>query len=306
MKSIQDNIKELGYNEDIEKNLKKNYNTALKGEAFKKLIEKLNIDENILKNYTSLLEESAQEYHNCQNCKSILECKNKMCGYAYLPKLSNNELIFKYKACKYKKKFDEQTKYLENINVFGSSTYLKDAKMKDIYTNDKNRIKPISWIVDFIDKYPTNPHQKGLYLYGNFGCGKTYLLSACFNELAKAGYKSTIVFWPEFLRDLKASFQSDYNEKYEIVKRSPILLIDDIGAEVITQWARDEIVCPLVQYRMEHKLPTFFTSNLTLDQLKEHLSVTKDGIDVIKAGRIIERIKELTENLELVSKNLRN
>ena len=57
---------------------------------------------------------------------------------------------------------------------------------------------------------------------------------------------------------------------------------------------------------MEHKLPTFFTSNLTLDQLKDHLSVTKDGVDVIKAGRIIERIKELTQNLELVSKNLRN
>ena len=132
------------------------------------------------------------------------------------------------------------------------------------------------------------------------------MLSACLNELAKQNYKSTIVFWPEFLRDLKASFQNDYSEKFEIVKHSPILLIDDIGAEVITAWARDEIFCPLIQYRMEQKLPTFFTSNLTLEQLKEHFSCTKDGIDEIKAGRIIERIKQLTTYMELISKNLRN
>lgn len=306
MKSINESIKNLGYDNEIEKKLDKNFNESLKNNDFKKFIEKLNTDEKILKNYTSLLEESSKEYNNCMKCKSILECKNKMEGYAYLPKLNNNGLIFKYKACKYKRKLDEETKYLENINVFGSSMYLKDAKMKDIYTNDKNRVETISWLVNFIDNYPKDKHQKGLYLYGNFGSGKTYLLSACLNELAKQNYKSTIVFWPEFLRDLKASFQNDYSEKFEIVKHSPILLIDDIGAEVITAWARDEIFCPLVQYRMEQKLPTFFTSNLTLEQLKEHFSCTKDGIDEIKAGRIIERIKQLTTYMELISKNLRN
>ena len=53
-------------------------------------------------------------------------------------------------------------------------------------------------------------------------------------------------------------------------------------------------------------LSTFFTSNLTLEQLKEHLSVTKEGVDVIKSGRIIERIKQLTNVEEMASKNLRH
>ena len=61
-----------------------------------------------------------------------------------------------------------------------------------------------------------------------------------------------------------------------------------------------------MQYRMEQKLPTFFTSNLTIEQLTEHLSVTKEGSDIIKAGRIIERIKQLTEIQEMISKNLRD
>ena len=61
-----------------------------------------------------------------------------------------------------------------------------------------------------------------------------------------------------------------------------------------------------MQYRMEQKLPTFFTSNLTIEQLREHLSVTKEGSDIIKSGRIIERIKQLTEIQEMISKNLRD
>ena len=121
--------------------------------------------------------------------------------------------------------------------------------------------------------------------------------------------KSAIVFWPEFLNSLKASFNSDnkksFKEKYSLIKKVPLLLIDDLGAESVTSWSRDEILCPLLQYRMDEKLPTFFTSNLNMEALENHLSITSRGDEVIKAGRIISRIKQLTEYQELISKNLR-
>lgn len=305
MKAIKDSVKTL-YDKDYTEDLKRNYDDALKNQNFKDLVSHLKLNKEQLCNYTSFLERSSVEYHNCQNCKSILECKNEIEGLAYLPLVKNDALVFKYKKCKYLKKLEEENSYLKNINVIGSSVYLKDAKMKDIFTNDKNRFKVISSIKQFIDNYPNDKHLRGLYVCGNFGSGKTYLLTAMLNELAKKNFKSTIVFWPDFLRELKASFQNDYNDKYELAKKTPILLIDDIGAEVITPWGRDEVLCPLIQYRMEQKLPTFFTSNLNLEQLKEHLSVTKDGIDLIKASRITERIKQLTSEIEMISKNLRN
>lgn len=305
MKAIKDSVKNL-YDKDYTEDLRRNYDEALKNSNFKDLVSHLKLNKEQLRNYTSSLERSSIEYHHCQNCKSILECKNEIEGLAYLPIVKNEALIFKYKKCKYLKKLEEENNYLKNINVIGSSVYLKDAKMKDIFTNDKNRFKVISSIKQFIDDYPKDKHLKGLYVCGNFGSGKTYLLTAMLNELAKKNFKSTIIFWPDFLRELKASFQNDYNEKYELAKKTPILLIDDIGAEVITPWGRDEILCPLVQYRMEQKLPTFFTSNLNSEQLKEHLSVTRDGIDVIKASRITERIKQLTLEMEMISKNLRD
>ena len=105
---------------------------------------------------------------------------------------------------------------------------------------------------------------------------------------------------------MKASFSTDYNEKYDYIKKVPLLLIDDIGAEATTQWGRDEILCPLIQYRMQEKLPTFFTSNLDMESLEQHFSVSKDGVEEIKAKRIIERIKQLSSEIQIISKNLRN
>ena len=94
-------------------------------------------------------------------------------------------------------------------------------------------------------------------------------------------------------------FKSNYNR----VKNTKLLLIDDLGAENNTTWSRDEILCPILQYRMENNLPTFITSNLDLENLEKHLSF--NGTESIKAKRIIERINQLTIYKEMISKNLR-
>ena len=80
---------------------------------------------------------------------------------------------------------------------------------------------------------------------------------------------------------------------------------DDLGAEAITPWSRDEILCPILQHRMDNNLTTFITSNFSLTNLEQHLAQTKDGVEVVKAKRIIERIKFLTEEKEMISKNMR-
>ncbi len=285
------------------------YEEALQSENFKKFVSKIKLKREELRKYTSLLEESEREYNNCQNCKGILECKNKLKGFAYLPKVTNSTLEFSYKSCKYKKKMDKDNKYHENTYAYNIPEEIKNASMKKIYKTDKARYATIIWLTDFIKKYKKDSHQKGLYLCGNFGSGKTYLIAAMLNELAKDGVKSAIIFWPEYLNDLKSSFNSpiktEFKTKYNTVKKAPLLLIDDIGAESVTPWARDEILCPILQYRMDEKLPTFFTSNLDLKALETHLSITSKGDEIIKAGRIISRIKQLTEYQELISKNLR-
>lgn len=285
------------------------YEEALKDDKFKLFVSKIKLKREILKKYTSLLQESFNEYSHCLNCKGILECQNKITGYAKLPKVDNDSLEFTYKPCKYKKKLDKEDKLYSNVILYNVPKEIKEASFKNIYKSDKKRYDTILWLTEFIKKYKEDKNQKGLYLCGNFGSGKTYLISSMFNELSKDGIKSAIVFWPEYLNSLKASFnseiKSEFNNKYNQVKKAPLLLIDDLGAESVTPWSRDEILCPILQYRMDEKLPTFFTSNLNLEALQNHLAITSKGDEIIKAGRIISRIKQLTEYQELISKNLR-
>ena len=282
--------------------LEDEYEKALLNPEFKAITKSLKIDSLILKEYTSIIEECSLEYKNCKNCKNLLDCKNKIEGYCYLPVNIDGKVNFTYKPCKYKKVLDKKNKYLDNIKYFNTPEYVKDANLDSIYKTDKKRFEVINYLMDFLEDYEDKKSMKGLYLHGNFGCGKTYLVAAIFNELAHSGYKSSIVFWPEFLRQ---AFYDDFNDKFDYIKKIPLLLIDDIGAEGLTAWNRDEILCPLLQYRMDNKLATFFTSNLNLKELELHLSNSKNSVDEIKAKRIISRIEQLTNDIEMISKNLR-
>ena len=306
MKKVLDDLEENGFKAKLNYNLEQAYDEALKDEDFKNLVTKIGIQRKFLIKYTSLLEQSAKEYANCMKCKDKFECGNKVLGYCYLPRVvEDNKLVFEYQICKNYKDYLETIKYRDNVYFNHIPEDIKNASWDNVFMNDKKRLEVIEYLNNFIKAYKKNNHIKGAYLNGSFGAGKTYLVSAAFNELAKDGFKSAIVFWPEFLLELRSSFETDFKEKYDRIKTVPLLLIDDIGAESVTEWSRDDILCPLLQYRMENHLTTFFTSNLTVDELDEHFSNTKNKVDKVKSRRIIERVKQLTDDLVMVSKNLR-
>lgn len=307
MQNIKENIKQVN---DLNYKLKVAYSQALKDSFVKDLCDSINLSDDELMKYTSYFEDSAKEFRNCKNCKGLMECKNSFTGYCYLPVLNDKNLSFSYVACKYKNDFIKENKYLDNVLSYDMPKEIRGAKIKDIYADDKNRVPVIKWILNYIKEAKKGKFGKGLFLHGNFGCGKTYLISAMFNELAKDNIKSATVYWPEYLRSLKDSFQSSSNDefknKFNDIKYSKLLLIDDLGAEGVTAWSRDEILGTILQYRMQEGLPTFVTSNLNMKELEEHLSITSSNrTERVKAVRIIERIKQLTIDTEMISKNNR-
>lgn len=297
------NVIDKKYNFDIYK-LEENFNIEMKDDTFKRIVKGLDLSREELIKYTSRIKDSALELKNCKNCKNIMECKNTMCGYVYYPSILQDNLVFSYVPCKYKKKLDNDTSYQNNIISFDMPKEIINASMKDIYTDDKNRLEAIKWLTTFIKKIENGEKSKGLFLTGNFGCGKTYLVAAAFNELAKKGKKVACLYYPEFLRSLKERFSDDYREIFDKVKKCDLLLIDDIGAETVTCWNRDEVLGTILQYRMQEDLPTFFTSNLSINELETHLAYN-DSEGKLKARRIIERIKYLTDNITMIAENRR-
>ena len=288
--------------------LENNFIKALKDEEFVKVVNSLNVSDEVKYRYTSNLQEVAEVNKICANCKGLNNCPYDIVGLKKIAVANNNVISFMYKKCDYKEKYDKEKDYLKNIYTYKMPKEIREASFKDIYKDDSSRLETIKYLKKFYDEYKKGERIKGLYLYGNFGCGKTYLVSALFNELAKKDIRSTIIYFPEFLRSLKASFgntEDNYEDRFDAVKEANLLLLDDIGAEKLSDWARDEVLGVILQYRMEEHLPTFFTSNLSLKELEEHLQIGRSSEDKIKARRIIERVKYLTNDIEMNSVNRR-
>ncbi len=287
----------ISYNKRIEESLKRDFATANTDSNFKRLIKTVDVPDKVAMKYTSQLEDTVGELKNCSKCDNLLSCQNKIEGHVFYPHLKNDKLVFTYVPCKYQL---AATKKAAKSGV----NYLTTANMAEIDITDKKRIKVIKWLKTFYDQFGTSQNNKGLYLHGNFGCGKTYLIAALFNELVKKRITTEIIYFPELLREIKGDFDS-YADKIDYLQAVDLLLIDDLGAEKVTEWGRDEILGTILQSRMNNNKTTFFTSNLTIDDLEEHLVINNSSEDKVKARRIIERIKQLTVDLEMISENRR-
>ncbi|MCR1808734.1 primosomal protein DnaI [Haploplasma modicum] len=205
-----------------------------------------------------------------------------------------------------KERLEEEklSKLKNNLLVFESDIYLQDADIEnfEIFNDEREKIKKIA--LDFVKNYDENVYQKGLYIYGKYRTGKTYILSAIANHLAKNDCQVLLVFMPDLVRTIKQGISDGTMEsKINLLKQTEVLMIDDIGGENITAWFRDEILLPILQYRLSAKLTTFFSSNLDYNNLTQSLSQgSKTEHDFVKAVRVIQRIRELTTYIKLDDK----
>lgn len=257
-------------------------------------------DLNILQEYKD--QEKHYDGHDFKDCPNFVK--------GHIPELyvENQHIKIRYLPCPCKIKYDEEKFNAHLISSHHMQRDTLNAKLSDIYMDRRDRIDVAMAATDICEKIVSKtPQVKGLYIHGPFGTGKSFILGAIANQLKAEKVSSTIVYLPEFIRALKGGFKDgSFETKLAKVRESHILMLDDIGAEEITPWARDEVIGPLLHYRMVQELPTFFSSNLSFEELEYHLSVTRDGTEKTKAARIMERIKSLAKPYFLEGKNYRD
>ena len=127
----------------------------------------------------------------------------------------------------------------------------------------------------FVKDINNNRFKKGLFFCGPVGSGKTFLASAIARELLLGNHETLLVVVPDFLDALRFTFDKNDNgitEKalIDVVWNAPVLILDDLGAHNYTEWTVNKIYS-LLNYRLNHKLPTIITSNLTLSELESLL-----------------------------------
>ncbi len=109
-----------------------------------------------------------------------------------------------------------------------------------------------------------------LVFVGPYGSGKTHLAAAIANERMRRGDHVLFVVVPDLLDYLRAAFSPQssvpYDRRFEEVKRASLLVLDDLGTESATPWAREKLY-QLLNFRYNAHLPTIITTSIPLQDL---------------------------------------
>ncbi len=239
------------------------------------------------------------EKEKCNHCKGLFECKLNTTGYWPRLALYNGSIQLQYEKCQYNKG-DESAK---NIDAFYVPKKIFQASLDDFDMLGQVRKEIHRYMMSFIKQYNKDTYVKGMYISGPYGTGKTYILATLANELAKKGSHITFAYYPDLVRELKSSIGSEnFEDKIEALKKTEILFLDDIGGESPNAFIRDEVLGPILQYRLLDQKPTFFSSNLKSKVLIDAMSKDSSTLEKTKSLRIVERIRALTEEFELTEK----
>lgn len=117
---------------------------------------------------------------------------------------------------------------------------------------------------EFAKNYAADPHG-WLTVFGSTGAGKTHLAVAIASERLRAGDPVFFAFVPELLDYLRYTFTPDsrvtYDRLFDEVKRTPLLLLDDLGTEHSSPWAEEKLY-QIIVHRHNGRLSTVITSSL--------------------------------------------
>ena len=143
---------------------------------------------------------------------------------------------------------------------------------------------------------------KGLFLHGEKGTGKTKLAAIIANERARAGKPVLFASVPDLMADIRASFDGGKTaETVRAVKETPFLVLDDLGAEKMSEWVGEQLFC-IVNHRYNAMLPTVVTSNYNPTQIIRRMATVDRGgnvVDDLQGQRIMSRIYEMCERVEI-------
>ncbi len=127
-------------------------------------------------------------------------------------------------------------------------------------------------------------------LLGVNGCGKTHLAAAIVNYRYQQQQPAMFIVVPDFLDHLRSTFSPEsrisYDQLFESVKNSPLLILDDFGRQTTTPWAQEKLY-QVVNYRYNARLPMVVTTNCSLDELDTPVASRLTDPDISAVENII-------------------
>jgi DNA replication protein DnaC len=132
---------------------------------------------------------------------------------------------------------------------------------------DREKAENLRRAYNFARNFALSP-QDWIAFSGTYGCGKTHLAAAVANERVRAGEPALFVVVPDLLDHLRSAYSpssvTSYDKRFDQIRKSPLLILDDLGTESATPWAEEKLY-QLFNYRYNARLPTVITHGKEVD-----------------------------------------
>ena len=267
------------------------------------IMKKYGFSDDFIQEHFNLLKRIALSRSLCKDCRGLYMCPQPSKGQRLV--LNRDVVpIEEIEYCDFALA-ENRKKELRNAYVYCDVPYdLLDLDLENVsYTDDQKQLYlKLAAILH-------QKAQKGLYIIGDLGVGKTYLCTALANSLVKKGEKVAFVKVTDFFNRMRSYFNTDSQQidrNIALLKKADYLILDDIGSEAVSEFVRDDILFRILDYRLDHSLTTIFTSNLNKEELLRHYQYDrKEKSNLMNAKRLMERIDILTDDYVLTGKNMR-
>lgn len=137
----------------------------------------------------------------------------------------------------------------------------------------------------------------GLLLWGNVGTGKSFIAGCIANALLDKGVPVIMTNFARLLNKLTDMYAGDRNAYIDSFKRYPLMIIDDLGIERNSEFAREQVFS-VIDSRYRSQLPMIVTTNLSLKKLKNPEDMAR--------ARIYDRVLERCMPIRVNDQNIRN
>lgn len=240
----------------------------------------LNIKDYMILYENNYIENIATAYSRC-NCDEAYKIWKKY------DELSEKEKIKEFNLKQIDKLFQNNNLGKRQLNSTFEN-YKITNKNKKAYENAKK----------YANKLINGETDKGLFITGTYGVGKTYLASCIANETIKN--KNTVVFGTliqllDYIKDTYKDSDMSDKEYLNLYSSVDLLIIDDLGKEKPTEWVLEKLFL-IVNNRYNNYLPIVITTNYNRNQLRERLCVNKNYSMV---DSIISRLYEMCGGIEI-------
>ncbi len=159
----------------------------------------------------------------------------------------------------------------ENFDAFKLELFSEEILPDEEISQRDNMTNIVETSMAFIENIKT-PHVENLLFYGSPGQGKTFMCSCIAKALIDANYHvvyQTAYKMFDTIKDFKFANDSAARTRYHLLIDCDLLIIDDLGTELINTFTHAELF-HIINTRLLEQKKTLISTNLSPQELREH------------------------------------